>query len=111
MHRLTTPTHIFIMNVDPRQWDKFIISYKNDGRIVLEKTQEDEHEIEIIENEETGEIDEFRLSINLTQEETQKFKALSMSEVQFRCHYPTGEVIASNKIKFQICDVLNQEIL
>jgi len=111
MHRLTTPTHIFIMKLDPRQWDKFIISYKNDGKVILEKTQDDEHEVDIVTDEATGDITEFRLSLYLTQEETEKFKATSMSEVQFRCHYPTGEVIASNKIKFQTCDVFNQTIM
>ena len=39
MFRVTTPTHTFILDTDPREWTEFFITYKQRGIIILELTE------------------------------------------------------------------------
>lgn len=107
MKRLTTPTHEFLLEIDPSEWDEFRITYKQAGRIVLERTEADVYHIE-----ETGTNPiKYKLWYRLTQVETQMFQANVKTEIQIRCHYPDGTSFASDIIPMNVAEVLNQEIL
>lgn len=107
MKRLTTPTHEFLFEVDPRDWDAFRITYKQAGKIVLEKSEKDYYQVV-----ETGSNPiKYKLSYRLTQAETQMFQANIKTEIQIRCHYPDGASFASEVIPLGVAEVLNQEIL
>lgn len=104
MQRVTTPTHIFILDIDPREWDIYRITYKQCGNTVLEKTQDDPVSI-------TEYGSKFKMEYRLTQEESKGFKAGMTAWVQIRAHYPDGKVVASKKCSFSVDDVFNTEIL
>ena len=70
MYRLTTPTHQFNVVMDPREWEKFVISYSQCDKIILEKTEQDN--VEIVAQSEEG---PFALKVKLSQEETQLFSS------------------------------------
>lgn len=107
MKRLTTPTHEFYLEIDPREWDSYRITYKQAGRIVLEKKETDEHYVE-----ETGTNPiRYKLWFKLTQPETKMFQANVKTEIQIRCHYADGNSFASDIIPMSVAEVLNQDIL
>lgn len=105
MFRLTTPTHRFIMALDPNEWSKFIISYSQNGKIILEKTEQDDFEVESLDNGASA------LSLKLSQEETQLFDHTTSAHVQIRCQYANGDTFASNKMSFKVNDVINDTII
>lgn len=106
MYRLTTPTHRFIMNIDPSGWTKFIISYAQHDTIILEKTEQDAHEIEVVEQDKT-----YVLSIKLSQEETSLFNPNEAAYVQIRCQYDSGDTFASEILKFRVNNVMDDQII
>ena len=105
MYRLTTPTHRFLMNINPAEWTKFIITYSQHDTIILEKTEADYYEVEVI-----GPND-YTLSIKLSQEETSLFNPNEAAYVQIRCQYESGDTFASEKLIFKINDVMNDTII
>ena len=105
MYRLTTPTHRFLMSINPAEWTKFIISYSQHDTIILEKTEADPHEIEAID------LEDYALSIKLSQEETALFNSNEVAYVQIRCQYDGGDTFASEKLIFKINDVMNDTII
>lgn len=107
MKRFTTPTHKFVLEIDPREWDEFRITYCQNGQPVLEKTETDNVTIEVG----TSKPTKYAMIVKLTQEETALFKTNCGVEMQIRCHYPDGTVFASDKMNVKVQDVLNQEIL
>lgn len=107
MRRITTPTHEFVFEVDPNEWDSFRITYKQAGKIVLEKKETDYYKIEQI----SDEPKKFKISYRLDQNETMLFQANVKTEIQVRCHYPDGTSFASDIIPLSVAEVLNQEIL
>lgn len=107
MRRLTTPLHVFTLKIDPREWDEFLITYKQNGTKVLEKSEKDISIIDMTSDEEGT----YKLSYRLTQKETKRFAAHSACEIQIRCHYPDGEAMASDIITMKVEDVLNDTIL
>ncbi len=114
MFRLATPTHRFIMALDPREWVKFTISYAQDRKIVLEKTEEDDIQIdEYISRDCHGdEVPVYMMSVRLSQEDTKKFRTSARrTEIQIRCLYSTGDSFASKLIPVDVRDVLNDQIL
>lgn len=111
MIRATTPKHQFVFNVDPTEFEKILITYKQGGKIVLEKTEADlEFEEELCECTNTV---KYVASFRLTQEETKKFNATggSICQVQVRILTVNGEVLASDKKNISVQDVLNDEVL
>ena len=106
MQRLTTPTHIFKMKENPNGWDKFRITYNQNGRTILEKTEQDAQYMTIVQDQDT-----YILQYALTQEESKRFTKDVMAKVQIKAHYPNGKVIASKKFDLSVEDVLNKEIL
>lgn len=103
MQRVTTPVHEFIIDIDPHEWDEFRITYTQNRRIILEKTQNDPIAMDAY-----GE--KYRLYYRLTQEETKRFGNMQ-THVQIRAHYPDGATVASEICMFQVEDVLSHEIL
>lgn len=106
MFRLTTPTHRFIMDIDPTEWTKFIITYSQHDTIVLEKTDADDHEITVLEPDKI-----YALDVKLSQEETALFNPKERAYVQIRCQYESGDTFASRRLCFKIDNVTNDTIL
>ena len=72
--------------------------------VILEKTEEDPHEIEVLD-------DGYSLNVKLTQEDTSLFNSKESATVQIRCQYESGDTFASEKLTFKIKDVINGEII
>lgn len=99
MIRATTPTHRLELHTDVNYIDKILITYKQNGNVVLEKTEED-----------VDKGDEW-VKVNLTQEETKLFADYMPAEVQVRIKTNEGKVIASKVIKVTVGEVLNDEVM
>ena len=106
MRRITTPTHSFVFTTDPSEFDEFRITYKQNGKIVLEKTEADLEDMTITQTD-----DNYTLSFRLTQKETEEFSPNDPARVQVRAHYPDGMTVASDIFGFAVADVFNKEIL
>lgn len=111
MIRATTPKHSFIFAEDPAQFEKILITYKQGGNIVLEKTQDD-LTFEEQENPCSGETEHVAW-YRLSQEETKLFSPTGggTCQVQVRVLTPGGEALASDKKNISVQDVLNDEVL
>ena len=97
MYRVTTPTHTFNLPFDTSLIDKLILTYKQNGKTVIEKTEADVT------------MDGTTVSVTFTQQETALFKA-DVAKVQMRVK--TGEkVMASNILTVNVHEVLNKEEL
>lgn len=108
MYRATTPTHIFVFEVDPDETFKTIlITYSQSGVIILEKDKED---LTFEEKQECcGKV--YHALLRLTQEETKLFAAEKLVSVQIRAVTNDGDVVASEKMTVTVNDVLNDEVL
>lgn len=111
MIRATTPRHVFIFDQNPDDYSKILITYSQNGSIVLEK-HKDDLTIETMENPETGES-KWKAWYRLTQEETKSFVSSPARQVsvQIRVLTTGGESLASEKRLLQVQDVLNDEVL
>ena len=97
MYRVTTPTHIFHLPFDTSGILRLILTYSQDGKTILEKTEEEVT------------MDENTISVTLTQEETLLFETQPVY-IQFRIKM--GEsVLASKKLKLSVYEVLNEEVM
>lgn len=105
MKRLTTPTHEFTFDIDPREWSGFLITYKQGKDIVLEKSDKDEHSTAV------NEDGTYKLSYRLTQHETKAFRAGMRCDIQVRSVYANGDAIASDIVSIDVEDVLDGKIL
>ncbi len=103
MIRATTPTHRFIFDQNPELFERILITYAQNGRIVLEKEKED------LTFEEPTE-GQYPAYVQLTQEETNLFKASTVT-VQVRVLTTGGDVLASEKKSIGVENVLNDEVL
>lgn len=111
MYRATTPTHVFWFNdIDPQAtYTSILITYAQNDKILLEKTEQDlSFGYEIVK----GEIC-YRALIKLTQEETSLFSSDPNNSIviQIRAINNEGIVSASNKIKIPCLDVLDDREL
>ena len=111
MIRATTPRHFFIFKNDPSEYSKILVTYAQEGNIVLEKNKED-LTIEQKTNPCTGET-EWVAYYRLSQQETKKFLASTEKsvKVQIRALTTSGEALASEKKGLTVYDVLNDEVL
>jgi len=107
MKRFTTPTHRFVLEIDPRQWDEFRITYRQAGKTILERSETDDVNIEVGTTKPT----KYTMSFKLTQRETAMFNPNVKVEMQIRYHYPDGTVDATDVMTANVTDVLNTEIL
>lgn len=97
MYRLTTPLHIFHVPFETNNIEKLRISYKQDGKTVLEKTEND-----VTFGDKT-------ISVTLSQSDTALFKAL-LTKVQLRVKIGS-KVMASNYITINVNEVFSTEVL
>ena len=109
MFRYTTPTHEFITDINPEAWDSFIISYSQAGKIVLEKTEQDDYTIE--DKTDDPVAPGYYLTIKLSQEETALFNPVDSVYIQIRCKYDTGDTFASDMIILKVDDVIHNSLI
>lgn len=95
MHRGTTPINIFRTDVDLTNASVLFITYKQNGKVVLEKTIDD---LSI-----HGEMVEVRLS----QRETLLFSE-GIVTIQIRAKFQDGSVIASSLIRTNAREILKE---
>lgn len=99
MIRGTTPTHTFTFSVDLSDVKDFVITYVQNGKIILEKKKSD------------CTISENKIVVTLTQEETLKFDHKTMVELQAKVLMTGGTVVASNIFTTNVSRILNEEVL
>ena len=80
----TTPTHIFNTNVDLTEAVALYVTYKQGGRVVIEK---DKSECEITST---------NVTTKLTQADSLKLNETQTVEMQIRARFSDGTAIASN---------------
>lgn len=86
MYRGTTPTNVFRTDVDLENASVLFVSYKQNGKIVLEKSLEDVS------------VKKTLVTVNLTQKETLLFQD-GIVTIQIRAKFPDNTAIASNLIR------------
>ena len=99
MKRASTPTHFFTLPISADLIKTFLLTYKQGGRIILEKRRGD------------MEINGNVWSVQLTQEEANLFDANIVVSAQIRILTTTGESFPSNVMTFRVDPVLNDEVL
>lgn len=100
MYRATTPTHTFKLPFEYENYvSKILITYSQNDRIVLEKTEKD---IKFNNNE---------ISFTLTQEEANLFSCNEVVAVQVRVLTKNGTAMASKNHFIEVERVLNDEVL
>lgn len=100
MYRATTPTHKFAFPRDLSEFKTVLVTYKQKGKIVMEKTKGD------------FTIDGNKASFVLTQEEANAFSPGDRTvSVQVRAVDIYGTVAASKIFQVNVKDVLNDEVL
>ena len=86
MYRGTTPTNVFRTDVDLENASVLFVSYKQNGKVVLEKSLEDVS------------IKKTLVTVNLTQKETLLFQD-GIVTIQIRAKFPDNTAISSNLIR------------
>lgn len=86
MYRGTTPTNVFRTDVDLENASVLFVSYKQNGKVVLEKSLEDVS------------VKKTLVTVNLTQKETLLFQD-GIVTIQIRAKFPDDTAIASNLIR------------
>ena len=86
MYRGTTPTNVFRTDVNLENASVLFVSYKQNGKVVLEKSLEDVS------------IKKTLVTVNLTQKETLLFQD-GIVTIQIRAKFPDNTAIASNLIR------------
>ena len=109
LFRLTSPTHVFIINLDPTEWKSFIISYSQHGQIILEKTEQDQIIIE--DHRQDLQNPGWYLLVKLQQTETALFNSNEKCYIQIRCKYANEDVFASEIVAASVNDVINQTVM
>ena len=106
MIRATTPRHEFLFEDNPDTFSKMLITYSQQGKIVLEKTKED-MTFETV----NGEASSYLGWLRLTQEETKLFSDQMAASVQVRVLTTEGNAYASQIFQVHISHVLNDSVL
>lgn len=105
MRRGTTPTHKFKPKtkqgeaIDMRSADVVYMTYKQDGKTIIEKTKDD------------MEITEEEMVIHLTQEETLAFSTLGNVEIECRARFADQSAIASCILKTTAQRILKDGVI
>ena len=111
MIRATTPKQVFTFEQNPDIFEKILITYAQNDKILLEK-QKSDLTIEPVLNP-SEKIVGYAAWFRMTQEEANSFLSGTgkQATVQVRVKTSTGEVLASDKKTFSVQDVLNDEVL
>ena len=87
MRRGTTPTHTFDTDVDLTDAVVLYLTYKQNGRIKVEKSLSDVT------------IEPYKVKVTLTQKETLSFDDEGDVRIQIRAKFADGNAVASNVIR------------
>ena len=99
MYRGTTPTNTFRTNqVDLSTADVIYITYKQMGKVIVEKTKAD------------CTFGENSVSVTLTQDETLRFSVHDV-QVQIRARFADGRAIASNILQTPAKAILKEGVI
>lgn len=96
MLRGTTPTHVFKTNIDLSDAEVIFITYKQQGKILVEKTIDD---VTLTAEE---------VSVKLTQEDTLAFDEHSNVKLQIRARFADGTAVACPVIERPVGDILKE---
>ncbi len=112
MYRATTPKQVFTFEENPVVFSKILITYVQNGKIILEKTEKDLTFDEPVLCPCSGEY-EYPVWFRMTQEEANLFNAKKKKAIfiQVRVLTEIGEALASEPTRIGIQDVLNDEVL
>ena len=106
MRRGTTPVHTFKPKsketgepLDLRSAEVVYLTYKQDGRVRVEKTKDE------------MEITEDRVRVELSQQDTLAFSTIGDVEIQCRARYPDGSPPASKVLKTTVAKILKEGII
>ncbi len=96
----TTPIHKFTFPFEKNDMEKITITYKQGKELLKKQINEIGYE--------PG-----QLIVNLTQEETLKFKSSSNAsvEIQIKCKNKNGKIFASNIIATSVGRILDEEVM
>ena len=97
MYQATTPTHTFTLPFDTSLISKLLLTYSQDARAVITKTENDVSMSSNI------------ISLTLTQEETSRF-AIRPVSIQMRCKVG-DKVMASDIVTVRVKRSLNREVI
>lgn len=103
MFRATTPLHKFVFDLDPELFKEILITYAQNGRIIVEKRKEDL-------SFEPADNDCYQASVKLTQAEANRFRAGEVN-IQIRVLTLGGDALACEIKTIPVKDVLNDEVL
>ena len=95
----STPTHKFSTPYEKSSIDSVIITYWQNGRIVLEK-----HAQDVV-------IADLAMTTELSQEDTLLFDEKGDVKMQIKVKLTNGKVIPSNDMYASVKDVLNKEVM
>ena len=99
MRRGTTPTNIFNTDVSLLGCNVLFITYKQNDMTVVEKSIED------------CTIEEDKVTVALTQEETLAFNDTIPVNIQIRVGFPDGSRLASNIVRAPAGRILKQGVI
>lgn len=99
MIRGTTPTHTFTLPIDTVDIAKLRITYSQNKQTVVEKTEAD------------VDLSGKRLEYTLNQTESLAFDTRNPVEIQIKIKTYQGTVVASKIMRFNVTEVLNEEVL
>ena len=99
MIRGTTPVHVFNLPFEANLIQEVRVTYAQSGEKVLEKTEAD------------CTLEDKCIMVELTQQETLKFKARVNVEIQIKLLTTAGEVMASKIQTVSVDRCLNEEVL
>lgn len=99
MRRGTTPTHIFAVDIDLTDAAVLFITYRQNGKTVLEKSLED------------CEITTEEIRVTLSQEDTLAFSVEGKVEIQIRAKYPSGDAVACQIIRTSANVILKEGVI
>lgn len=95
MRRSTTPLHKFTVPVDPSRFEKILLTYAQNKKIIFEKRKPDLT------------IDGNVISYRLTPEESNMFDDRKKCQVQMKVETYTGKVYASQIFECNVEEVLD----
>lgn len=99
MRRGTTPIHTFTTDLDLSDAAVIWLTYKVDGKIVIDKQKED---LEVTAEE---------ISFKLTQEETLKLLNGDRVRIQIRARFEDGTAVASNIMETNAREILKDGVI
>ena len=96
--RGTTPIHQFGLPFDVTVINDFSITYSQNKKVLIKKTR---GQCEIIDN---------TIYVYLTQEESLRFQAGKIVEVQLKLLTQDRDVLASNTYRLEVVEILDTEV-